>query len=301
MNSNIIPIETPSGTFKVWTSEQGSRPSRRLLLLHGGPGANHGYFRSFEEHISTEELSWIYYDQLGSDRSDAPDDLSLWSIERFVEEVEQVRKALNLHRDNFFLLGHSWGGILAVEYALKYQQHLKGLIISNMMASCIKYQEYADQVLGPNMDRKVLARIRELESMGMYDSPEYMELLMPHHYEKHVLRKPADQWPEEVTDALSRTNQQIYVHMQGPSEFGISGTLEKWDRFSDLKQISVPALVIGAEYDTMDPEHMRLMADTLPKGSYLHCPEGSHLSMWDDSEVYHRGIVQFIAETDCCP
>ncbi len=298
MEGRMIPVITPKGEFKVWVREVGSHPTKRLLLLHGGPGAAHGYFTSFEKYADQHDFSWIYYDQLGSANSDAPDDLSLWTIPRFVEEVEQVRIALGLNRDNFFLLGHSWGGILAIEYAMKYQQHLKGLIISNMMASCPKYQEYADQVLGPQMDPVVLARIQELEAAGEYESPEYMELLMPHHYEKHVLRMPADRWPEEVNNSLSNINQKIYVHMQGPSEFGISGTLEKWDRSGDLHKISVPSLVVGARHDTMDPGYMKWMAEAMPKGEYLNCPEGSHMAMWDDSEVYHRGISEFMKKVD---
>ncbi len=289
-----IPVQTPAGTFNVWVEEHGSRQDCKILLLHGGPGANHAYFRSFEDHISPDELSWIYYDQLGSRASDAPEIDELWTIDRFVDEVEQVRIALGLDRDNFLLLGHSWGGILAIEYALKYQQHLKGLIISNMMASCPAYQRYADEVLGPKMDQGVLNRIRELEAQGAYDAPEYMELLIPHHYELHVLRKPADRWPQVVQDGFEHTNQHIYVKMQGPSEFGISGTLADWDRFRELADITVPTLVIGAEYDTMDPRYMEKMAVQLPKGTYLYCPEGSHLAMWDDPEVYHRGIIEFL-------
>ena len=288
-----VPITTLAGNYHVWAEEHGSREDRRLLLLHGGPGANHGYFRSFDAYMAPDELSWIYYDQLGSRYSDAPQDDRLWTIERFVDEVEQVRISLGLGRDDFILLGHSLGGILAIEYALAYQQHLKGLIVSNMMSSCPAYQRYADEVLGPQMDPEVLKRIGELEAQGSYDTPEYMELLTPY-YERHVLRKPSHLWPDAVQEGLAHTNQHIYVTMQGPSEFGISGTLADWDRSRDLQEIAVPTLTIGAAYDTMDPGHMEWMASQIPKGSYLHCPEGSHLAMWDDPETYHRGIMDFI-------
>src|SRR5262249_6876027 len=162
-------------------------------------------------------------------------------------------KALGLDSSNFYLLGHSWGGILAMEYALKYQQNLKGLIISNMMASIPAYNQYAEQVLMPKMDQKALARIKQLEKEGKYEDPEYMALLMPNHYEHHVLRLPAAQWPEPVTRSFGNLNPMIYVPMQGPSELGASGKLEKWDRVADLGKITVPTLVIGAEHDTMDP------------------------------------------------
>jgi proline iminopeptidase len=289
-----ITIGTPKGNFKVWTQRNGNNPSKRLLLLHGGPGMTHEYFKSFDTWFADTDIEYIYYDQLGSYRSDNPADLSLWTIERFVDEVEQVRKALGLGKQNFFLLGHSWGGILATEYAIAHQDALKGLIISNMMADCVAYQAYADEVLAPAMDPLALKRIKELEAAGAYDSEEYEELLMPHHYEKHVLRKPIGEWPPCVLDALGHVNKEMYVYMQGPSEFGISGTLARWNRFEDLARITVPTLSIGAAHDTMDPRHMERMARKLPNGSYLHCPAGSHMAMWDDPKVYHEGIRTFI-------
>ncbi|MFY0578632.1 proline iminopeptidase-family hydrolase [Cystobacter fuscus] len=168
--------------------------------------------------------------------------------------------ALGLGRDDFYLLGHSWGGILAIEYALKYQQNLKGLIISNMMASIPAYNEYAKNVLMPQMDPKVLAEVQALEAAKDYANPRYMELLVPHFYEHHVLRMPSAQWPEPASRAFSHGNQKVYVPMQGPSEMGASGILEKWDRTKDLPAITVPTLTIGGRYDTMDPKHMEWMA-----------------------------------------
>ena len=156
----LIPIDTPKGTFRVWTKRVGNAPTMRLLLLHGGPGATHEYFEAFDSYLPAAGIEYYYYDQLGSFYSDQPDEPDLWELPRFVDEVEQVRQALGLDRDSFFLLGHSWGGMLAIEYALQYQQHLKGLIISNMMASCPAYNAYAHDVLMPAMDQAVLAEIK---------------------------------------------------------------------------------------------------------------------------------------------
>ena len=153
----LIPITTPKGTFRVWTKKVGSNPRIKVLLLHGGPGATHEYFEAFDSFLPAAGVEYYYYDQLGSAYSDQPDEPELWQIPRFVEEVEQVRRALGLGKDNFYLLGHSWGGILAIEYALKYQQNLKGLVISNMMASIPAYNEYATRVLMP---AKPAARVR---------------------------------------------------------------------------------------------------------------------------------------------
>ena len=156
----MIPVETASGTFKVWTKRVGNNPKIKVLLLHGGPGCTHELFHCFDGYLPAEGIEYIYYDQLGSFYSDQPSDTSLWTIDRFVDEVEQVRLALGLNEDNFYLLGQSWGGILAMEYAFKYQKNLKGLIISNMMASAKDYNNYAKEVLGPQMDPKVFGEIQ---------------------------------------------------------------------------------------------------------------------------------------------
>ena len=159
----MIPVTTPKGDFKVWTKRVGNNPKIKVLLLHGGPGFTHELYECFDGYFPKEGIEYIYYDQLGSYYSDQPDDNSLWTIERFVDEVEQVRIALGLNKDNFYLLGQSWGGILAMEYALKHQEKLKGLIISNMMASAPDYNKFAQEVLGPKMEPEIYKEILELE------------------------------------------------------------------------------------------------------------------------------------------
>ncbi|ARK10351.1 proline iminopeptidase-family hydrolase [Fibrella sp. ES10-3-2-2] len=292
----MIPVKTPSGTFNVWTKRVGNNPRIKVLLLHGGPGGNHVLFESFESYFPAEDIEFYYYDQLGSLNSAHPTDSTLWTAPRFVEEVEQVRQALGLNKDSFYLLGHSWGGILATEYALKYQQNLKGLIISNMMSSCPDYGKYADEVLGKQMNPKVLAEIKAIEARKDFGNPRYMELLMPNFYEQHVCRlKP---WPNAFDRAFQALNGTVYTLMQGPSEFGVSGRLAKWDRRADLKNINVPTLTIGGMHDTMDPKHMEWMATQLPKGTSLICPDGSHCSMWDDQPHYFPGLIKFIKAVD---
>ena len=294
----LIPIETPKGTFRVWTKRIGNHPRMKVLLLHGGPGATHEYFEAFDSYFPAAGIEYYYYDQLGSYYSDQPDEPDLWELPRFVEEVEQVRLALRLNDTNFYLLGQSWGGILALEYALKYQEHLRGLVISNMMASIPAYNEYAEKVLMPGMDQAALGEIKRMEAAGETDTPRYMELLVPHHYERHVLRMPADEWPDPLKRAFKHVNPKIYVPLQGPSELGASGKLLNWDRTADLARITVPTLVIGARYDTMDPGHMEWMARAAPHGRYLFCPNGSHLAMYDDQETYFRGLVQFVRDVN---
>jgi proline iminopeptidase len=293
--SRLIPVSTPSGTFRVWTKRTGTNPDLKVLLLHGGPGASSEGWEGLDTHFPGAGVEYYHYDQLGSYRSDRPDDDSLWEVDRFVDEVEQVRLALGLDRDNFVLMGQSWGGILAIEYALAHQQHLKGLVISNMMSSAPAYAAYARDVLMPTMDPAVLAEILRYEEEERTDDPRYMQLLLEHHYVHHVCRMPFEDWPEPMLRMFDHLNQAVYVRMQGPSELGIRGKLATWDRSQDLHHITVPTLVVGATHDTMDPAHLAWMADQLPQGRFLLCPEGSHCAQYDDPQHYYPGVLDFLS------
>ena len=293
----MIPINTPKGTFNVWTKRVGNNPKMKVLLLHGGPGGTHEFFECFDGYFPNEEIEYIYYDQLDSYYSDKPNDSTLWTTEHFVEEVEQVRKALNLNKDNFYLLGQSWGGILAMEYALKYQDNLKGLIISNMMASIPEYEKYAAEVLGPQLPPDVYKEIKEMEANNDFGNPKYTELVMQHYYTKHILRMPLNEWPESINRAFKHLNPNIYIYMQGYSEFGVTGnaTLKGWDVSEKLKTLKVPTLMIGAKYDTMDPTYMEWMSKEVQNGQFL-LTNGSHCSQYDDQKTYFTGLIKFIKD-----
>jgi proline iminopeptidase len=290
----MIPITTPSGNFNVWTKRIGNNPKIKVLLLHGGPACTHEYFECFESFLPQEGIEFIYYDQLGSFYSDKPTDTTLWRLPRFVEELEQVRTALKLDSSNFYLLGHSWGGILAMQYALQYQKNLKGLIISNMMSSCPAYDTYNEKVLQPKMDKKIVDSILHFEATGTTSNPRYMELLMPNYYNKHICR--VTPFPEPLARMFSHVNGTIYTQMQGPSEFGIAGNLANWDVTNRLPQIKTKTLVIGGAHDTMDPEFMKLMSEKIPNSNLLICPNGSHCSMWDDQQNYFPGLIKFLKQ-----
>ena len=295
----MIPIETPKGTFKVYTKRMGNNPKIRVLLLHGGPGGTHEEFGNFDGYLPNEEIEYIYYDQLDSYYSDKPNDSALWTTEHFVEEVEQVRQALGLNKDNFYLFGQSWGGILAMEYALKYQENIKGLIISNMMASAPKYTKYVNEVLGPQMDPAVFKEIMDMEANNDFDNPRYSKLLMNHYYTEHILRRPVEKWPKSINLFFDHLNPNIYIYMQGHSEFGMTGnaTLRNWDVSKRLKEIKVPTLMLGGEFDTMDPEYMKWMAGEVQNGRSV-TTNGSHLSQFDDSETYFTELIKFIKDVD---
>jgi len=292
----MIPIKTPVGDFKVWTKRFGNNPKIKILLLHGGPAMTHEYMECFETFFQRQGFEFYEYDQLGSYYSDQPKDSSLWTVDRFVEEVDQVRQAIGADSTNFYILGNSWGGILAMEYALKYQKNLKSLLVANMVASAPEYAKYAEDVLAKQMKPEVLAEVKELEAKKDFANPRYMELLMPNFYKEHLCR--LNDFPDAFNRSMKHANGEIYTMMQGPSEFGISGRLANWDIKNRLKEITVPTLMVGAKHDTMDPKAMEEQSKLVKKGQFLYCPNGSHLSMWDDQKVFMTGVIKFIKDVD---
>jgi proline iminopeptidase len=294
----MITIDTPAGPFKVWTKRTGNNPAIKVLFVHGGPGGTHEAFEAADSFFPGAGIEYYYYDALGSYYSDQPDDPSLWTVERFVDEIEQVRIALGLDKSNFFLLGQSGGGLFGMEYALKYQKNLKGLIIANMMSSAPVYGAYARDVLMKEIEPEALAEIMALEEAKDYQNPRYEELLLQHHYVNHVLRMPPEEWPDPVLRTFRHLNFDIYLKMQGPSELGISGDLVDWDVSDRIHEITVPTLVTVAKYDTMDPEHMRWMVTEMPNARALDLPEGSHLAIYDDQQRFFDGVIKFLRDVD---
>ena len=285
---NWIPVL--SGKFKVWTKKMGSG-SLKVLLLHGGPGFNHDYFDCFESFLPEAGIEMYYYDQLGCGNSDKPDDSSLWNLERYLEEVEEVRQGLGL--TDFVLLGHSWGGMLAIEYALKHQEsgHLRGLVISNMVASIDSFVACATKWKRTLSDDHLKA-VEKIESEGDWENPEYDRIMMEVLYPKMLCR--IQPWPEPLTRSFRLVNMKIYVHMQGHSEFNLMGNIKGWDSWDRLHQIELKTLVIGAQNDEMDPEDCKKMAELMPNAEIAICPKGSHKAFWDDQEIYFEYLLKFL-------
>lgn len=175
VKSGGVKMITVDGKYQVWTKKIGSGDIK-VLLLHGGPGATHDYFESFEDFLPQAGIEFYYYDQLGSGNSDIPTDTSLWTISRYVEEVEQVRQGLGL--EDFYLLGHSWGGMLAMEYLQKYQDHVKGAVLSNMTAGIKSYVAYAAKLKQELFTPQEIKKYDSLDKLQLYDSPEYQGLLI---------------------------------------------------------------------------------------------------------------------------
>ena len=165
-----------------------------------------------------------------------------------------------------------------------------------MVPSVPDYNNYAKNVLAPQLDQNILKEIRSYEAVQDYTNETYLKLIHDNYYPKHVMRIPAANWPEDVSNAFAEINFPIYLKMQGPSEFGIVGdaSLKNWDVTEDLKKLEIPFLSIGAKYDTMDPIQMEWMANEVQNGLYLNCPNGSHMAMWDDTENYFAGLINYI-------
>ena len=283
----MIPVA--KGKYKVWTKKIGSGPLK-VLLLHGGPGFCHDYLEAMESFLPQAGIEMYYYDQLGCGNSDHPDDPALWTLPRYLEEVEEVRQGLGL--DKFVLYGHSWGGMLGIEYALHHQRRLRGLVISNMTAgirSVLKHLAVIKRQLPP----AVLARLEALEARKAYDDPAYEAIMMEHLYPKVICR--IQPWPEAVSRAFGKVNPAIYNRMQGKSEFVIDGNIKDWERWDRLHEIKLPTLALGATHDEMDPADIRRMAALMPNARAEICAGGSHLAMWDAQADYFTYLLSFLA------
>lgn len=230
--AGIRMIPVAGGKYKVWTKQIGSG-SVKVLLLHGGPGFPHDYLEAMESFLPQAGIEMYYYDQLGVGNSDVPDDPTLWTLPRYLSEVEEVRRGLGL--DHFVLYGHSWGGMLAIEYALNYQQHLRGLVISNMTAGIQSYLKRTASLKTQLLSTQSLAKFNAMEAAKDYENPAYTRIVMEELYPQMICRlKP---WPEPVTRAFRLGNEKIYNQMQGKSEFEVTGNFKDWERWDRLHEI----------------------------------------------------------------
>ena len=297
-----VTMVSLSSGHEVFTQRFGESDAVKVLVLHGGPACTHEYMLNvayqMPDHPTLSDLGNAevhMYDQLGSFYSDQPTE-DLWNIDRWVEEVEEVRVALGLDSDNFYLLGNSWGGILAMEYALVHQNNLKGLIVCNMQSSIPEYAAYNVSTLRPQMRPSLVDSLEAFEEAGDLQNPVYLDLIDKEFYRKHVCR--LDEWPDEVVGSFSRMNYKLYDLMQGPSEFKVGGRIIDWDITPRLGEISVPTLMVGATHDTMDPAAMARQATLVQQGRSLICENGSHLALWDDADAFFGGVTAFVRDVE---
>ena len=285
-----IPVEDG---YRVWYRSAGGGGAGEqipLLLLHGGPGAPHDYLENLQA-LATETRRVIFYDQLGCGRSDQPDEPERWRIPRFVEEVGIVRRALGLERVH--ILGQSWGGMLAIEYALTQPKGLVSLILSNTTSSIPLWIAEANR-LRAELPPQVQATLTRHEEAGTTDSEEYQQAMLVF-YNRHVLRtQPMPDYVQRTFDNMG----QVYLTMNGPSEFHVIGVIKDWDRTDRLAEIRVPTLIISGRYDESTPTINQVLQRGIPGSEWMVLENSSHLSHVEEPELYMQAVRNFLSNVE---
>jgi L-proline amide hydrolase len=264
-----------------------------LLILHGGPGATHDYLEPLEALARTGRRV-IFYDQLGCGNSSQPHNPALWTVDLYVEEVGAVRRALGL--DRVHLLGQSWGGMLAMSYALAQPAGLASLIVADSPASIPQWVAEANR-LRAELPPKVQRTLLEHEAAGTTDDPAYQEAMLVF-YRRHVCR--ADPWPECVTRTFEQIdrNPEVYHTMNGPSEFHVIGTLKDWSIVDRLGEIRVPTLLLSGRYDEATPAIVETIHQGIPGSEWVIFEESSHMPHVEEPERYLQVVSDFLARVE---
>ena len=280
-------IEVPGGRVWYRSVGEGGTP---LLCLHGGPGFTHYYLEPLEALADRRQV--IFYDQLGCGRSDRPDDLSLWTVDRFVEELAQVRAALGLSRLHLF--GSSWGGMLAMQYTLDRRPELESLILCGSPASMIRWVKDCDELLAAE-PAEVRQAIREHEEAGFTACPEYQAAILGF-YREHVCRMSP--WPAGFERSFAEAGYQVYNTMNGPSEFTVTGTLKTWDIMDRLPEIRVSTLLVGGRHDECRPGHLEEMHRRIAGSRLVIIENASHLCFAEQPQEFTGLVNSFLDSRD---
>jgi proline-specific peptidase len=285
-------VEVEGG--RVWYRRLGEGDALPVLLLHGGPGAAHDYMLPLAERLS-EHRPAIVYDQLGCGRADRPDDTSLWTVDRSVTEVDQVRAALGL--DRCHLLGQSWGGWLAIDYMARGPVGVAGLVLASTSASIAQFVAGARRLIDalPEPHRTAL---QELGARGEYDHPDY-RAAEQEFYRRHLCRM--DPWPEALVRSSDQMEgNQVYATMNGPTEFDVIGRLRTWDRTPDLGRIDVPTLITCGRYDEITPACSETIAEGIPDARVVVFEESAHVAHLEEAEAYAGTVEEFLESVEAC-
>ncbi len=274
-------------SFKVWYQRLGDAGATPLLLLHGGPGAGHDYLEPLGKLADTRPV--VFYDQLGCGKSDRPDDVGLWTVDRFVREVDEVRVALGL--ESVHLLGQSWGGWLGIEYMLSQPAGVERLVLASTSASMPQF-EAETRRLRKELPAEVQQVLNKYEALGDYHNPEY-EKAVEAFYQKHVCRLP--EWPECVLRTVANLeNNPVYETMNGPNEFTIIGNLREWDRIERLSEIRVPTLITVGHYDELTPACAETLRAGIPDSRLVVFENSSHLAHVEEEARYLEVVRDFL-------
>ena len=282
-------IDVPGG--QVWYKVVGSGESVPLLTLHGGPGGGHDYLEPLN--VLASERPVVFFDQLGCGKSDTPDDVSLWRIDRFVDEVTAVRDALGL--DRIHLLGHSWGGWLAIEYMLGAPSGVISLTLASTSASIPQFVYEAGKLIS-ELPREMAETMRRLEAEGDFENPEF-EAGMMEFYKRHLCR--LDPWPDPIMRSLENLDGNIvYETMNGPTEFTVIGNMKDWNRIEKLGEIVAPTLITCGRYDELTPACSRTLRQGI-MNSRMHVFERSaHMAHLEETESYLQILSEFLRDFD---
>ena len=284
--SGYIPVDG----HRVWYRKTGGG-GIPLLVLHGGPGAGHDYLETLEELAGERPV--IFYDQLGCGRSDQPDDVSLWRMERFVREVDAVRDFLGLERVH--LLGQSWGGWLGIEYMLGRPKGVVGLVLASTSASVPQFVKEAAR-LKSELPGKIPAVLARHEAAGEWRHPEY-EKAVAEFYKRHLCR--LDPWPDGYLRTLANLDgNAVYETMNGPNEFIVIGNLKDWDRTERLGEIETPTLVTVGRYDEITPACAETIVRGIPGARLRVFEESWHTAHLEEKEAYLEGVGAFLREVE---
>lgn len=275
---------------RVWYKVVGSGDAIPLLALHGGPGLSHDYLNTLLP--LAEERPVILYDQLGGGKSDHPDDLSLWVVERFVEELGQVREALGLRQ--IHLLGHSWGSMLATDYVLTKPSGLASLILASPPLSMPLWVEGLAR-LRSALPMEVQAVLDKHEAAGTIDSEEYEDATMEY-YRRHLLRM--DPWPVEIMDAFHNLSIAVYGTMWGPNELLVTGNLKSYDRAPRLHEITVPTLFTCGRYDEATPEGTAELSNLVPRSEFVIFERSAHFPDREETDRYLSVVRDFLSRVE---
>ena len=295
MNEDILQEGyTPVTGGRVWYRVVGTGPGIPLLTLHGGPGANSGYLEPLT--ALADERPVILYDQLGGGQSDHPDNPALWVLDRFVEELTQVRAWLGLTR--FHLYGHSWGTMLATEYALNQPTGLLSLILSGPVLSAPRYVQDAN-ALKRELSSEMQAAIERHEAAGTTDAPEY-QAASGEWLRRHACRNEAilDDILKAFGDPVTGINGQVYNAMQGPSEFSITGNLKDFDRTARLPEIKVPTLFTCGRYDECTPSATAWYHSLMPGSEMVIFENSAHMTHLEEPERYIQTVRDFLHKVE---
>jgi proline-specific peptidase len=280
-------IDVPGG--RVWYRDVGEGDGTPLLCLHGGPGSTHHNLESLEALADRRRV--IFYDQLGCGNSDRPDNPALWTVDRFVEELAQVRAALQL--DRLHLFGSSWGGMLAMQYVLDRRPELQSLILCGSPASMPRWAADCEELLG-QQPAEVSKVIRDHEADGFTACPEYQAAILGF-YREHFCR--LNPWPAGLERSFAGVGHVVYHTMNGPSEFTVTGTLKDWDVMDRLGDIKVPTLLVGGRYDECRPAHLEEMRRRIPGSRLAIIEDASHLCFAEQPAEFSTIINSFLDRT----